>query len=214
MVRAGVKVGQIIRVMVVDDHPLLREGIAAAVNAEADMRVVAEAGHGAEAVERFRDLRPDVVLMDLVMPGMNGIEAMLAIRRQSGTARVVVLAADRGDAQAARALEAGACGYLHKSMPSRELVDTVRRVHGGRRCVPPEIATEIATHMGREALSRREVQVLELVAAGNANKLVANQLGITEDTAKAHMKKILLKLDARDRTHAVAIAIKRGIVDL
>jgi DNA-binding NarL/FixJ family response regulator len=178
------------------------------------MRVIAEAGNGAEALQRCNELHPDIVLMDLAMPHMGGIEAMREIRRGMPEIRIVVLTTYRGDAQATSALEAGASGYLLKSMLRKDLVDTIRLVQAGKRCIPAEIATEIAAHIGDDTLSPREIEVLTLVAAGNPNKRVASHLGVTEDTAKAHMKNILLKLGARDRTHAVTIAIKRGIVNL
>jgi DNA-binding NarL/FixJ family response regulator len=203
-----------IRVMVVDDHPLMREGIAAVIGGQADLVLVGEASDGHEAVEAYLRLRPDVVLMDLRMPGMDGIEAITAIRAQAPQARIIVLTTYRGDVQVVRALSAGASGYLLKSLLRRELLDTIRDVHAGARRVPPEIAAGIAEHLSDESLSGRELEVLQCVAAGNANKLVAAELGISEETVKAHMKNILAKLGARDRTHAVTIAIKRGIIEL
>jgi DNA-binding NarL/FixJ family response regulator len=206
--------GEPIRVLVVDDHPLLREGIAAVLGTQADMRVQAESADGAEAVDLYEQHRPDVVLMDLQLPGMDGIAAIQAIRSRHPAARIVVLTTYQGDVQAVRAFRAGAHGYLLKSMLRRELVDTIRLVHAGGRRVPPEIADSLAAHMADEALSGREVEVLREVAAGNANKRVARNLGIAEETVKAHMKSILSKLGANDRTHAVTIAIKRGIFQL
>lgn len=203
-----------IRIMVVDDHPLLRDGIAAVIDAQPDMRLVAEAGDGVEALQRFREHRPDVVLMDLQMPRMNGVDAMRAIRHEASNARIVVLTTYRGDDQALRAIEAGACGYLLKSMLRRDLVDTIRTVHAGRRVIPAEIAQEIATHVTDDRLSSREIEVLQHVAAGNPNKRIADRLGISEETVKAHMKHILAKLGAHDRTHAVTIALKRGILEI
>jgi len=203
-----------IRVMVVDDHPLMREGIAAVIGGQSDMALVGEASDGHEAVDAYLRLRPDVVLMDLRMPGMDGIEAIAAIRAQAPQARIIVLTTYRGDVQVVRALSAGASGYLLKSLLRRELLDTIRDVHAGARRVPPEIAAGIAEHLSDETLSGRELEVLKCVAAGNANKLVAAELGISEETVKAHMKNILAKLGARDRTHAVTIAIKRGIIEL
>lgn len=206
--------GEPIRVLVVDDHPLLREGIAAVLGTQPDMRVQAEAADGGEAVELYDRHRPDVVLMDLQLPGMDGITAIQAIRTRHPAARIVVLTTYQGDVQAVRAFRAGAHGYLLKSMLRRELVDTIRMVHAGGRRIPPEIADSLAAHMAEEALSSREVEVLREVAAGNANKRVARNLGIAEETVKAHMKSILSKLGANDRTHAVTIAIKRGIFQL
>ncbi len=202
-----------IRVLAVDDHPLLREGIAAVVGNQADMIMVAEATNGREAVERFREHRPDVTLMDLRMPEMDGVEAIAAIRQEFPLARVIVLTTYKGDVQAVKAFKAGAYGYLLKNMVRKELVDTIRSVHTGHRRIPAEIASEIAEHVSDDALSSREIEVLKCAAAGSANKSIASQLGITEDTVKAHMKNVLAKLYANDRTHAVTIAIKRGIID-
>jgi DNA-binding NarL/FixJ family response regulator len=203
-----------IRVLTVDDHQLLREGIAAVIESQEDMTLVAQASNGREAVECFRRLRPDVTLMDLRMPDMSGIEAISAIRSEFRDARIVVLTTYAGDAQAAAALRAGAVGYLLKSLVRKELLETIRAVHAGKRRVPPEIATEIAEHVADDALTAREVQVLRRVAAGKSNKLIAAELDISEGTVKTHMKSILPKLDASDRTHAVMIALKRGILDL
>ncbi|AKC85804.1 LuxR family transcriptional regulator [Pseudoxanthomonas suwonensis] len=200
--------------MVVDDHPLLREGIAAVLGTQPDMLLQAEAEEGGEAVALYRLHRPDVVLMDLQMPGMDGITAIGAIRAQDPSARIVVLTTYRGDVQALQALRAGAQGYLLKSMLRRELVDTIRAVHAGGRRVPHEVADALAAHVGEDSLSMREIEVLREVADGNANKRVARCLGISEETVKAHMKSIMSKLDANDRTHAVTIAIKRGIIQL
>ena len=203
-----------IRVLTVDDHQLLREGIAAVIESQEDMTLVAQASNGREAVESFRRLRPDVTLMDLRMPDMSGIEAITAIRSEFRDARIVVLTTYAGDAQAAAALRAGAVGYLLKSLVRKELLETIRAVHSGKRRVPPEIATEIAEHVADDALTVREVEVLRRVAAGKSNKLIAAELDISEGTVKTHMKSILPKLDASDRTHAVMIALKRGILDL
>ena len=203
-----------IRVLTVDDHQLLREGIAAVIESQEDMTLVAQASNGREAVESFRRLRPDVTLMDLRMPDMSGIEAITAIRSEFRDARIVVLTTYAGDAQAAAALKAGAVGYLLKSLVRKELLETIRAVHSGKRRVPPEIATEIAEHVADDALTAREVEVLRRVAAGKSNKLIAAELTISEGTVKTHMKSILPKLDASDRTHAVMIALKRGILDL
>ena len=203
-----------IRILTVDDHQLLREGIAAVLEGQADMTLVAQASNGREAVESFRRLRPDVTLMDLRMPGMSGIEAITHIRSEFPDARIVVLTTYAGDAQAAAALKAGAAGYLLKNLVRKELLETIRAVHGGKRRVPPEIATEIAEHVADDELTGREIEVLRRVAAGKSNKLIAAELDISEGTVKTHMKSILPKLDASDRTHAVMIALRRGILDL
>jgi DNA-binding NarL/FixJ family response regulator len=198
----------------VDDHLLLREGIAALVASQSDMRVVGEASNGLEALEKFRKHRPDITLMDLVMPEMKGVDAIIAIRAEFPEARIIVLTTYTGDVQVLRALKAGARGYLLKGLLRKELLETVRAVHAGRKCIPPEIAAQIAEHAGDEALSVREIEVLRLIAGGNANKQIADQLSITEETVKGHVKNILAKLSANDRTHAVTIALKRGIIEL
>lgn len=203
-----------IRVLMVDDHPLLREGIAAVIEGQPDLEVVGEATNGREAVELFRTCQPDVVLMDLQMPVMGGIEAISAIRSEFPKARIVVLTTYKGDTQALRAFKAGASGYLLKSMLRKDLLDTIRSVHAGHRRIPPEIANEIAEHHTDDALSQREIEVLQRVAAGGANKIIAGELNISEETVKAHMRSILAKLSANDRTHAVMIALKRGIIEL
>jgi DNA-binding NarL/FixJ family response regulator len=203
-----------IRILTVDDHPLLREGVASMLNAEPDMQLVAEADSGAEAIKQFRAHIPDVTLMDLQMPGMNGVAAIKAIREEFEDARIIVLTTYTGDVQVLQALKAGAAGYLLKSALRTELLNAIRTVHTGHRHVSASIATEIAQHVGEVALSERELEVLRKVAAGNSNKQVAAQLGISEDTAKAHMKNILAKLNANDRTHAVTIAVRRGIIDI
>jgi two-component system, NarL family, response regulator len=205
---------KMIRVLMVDDHPLLREGIAAVIEGQPDLEVVGEATNGREAVEQFRARKPDIVLMDLQMPVMGGIEAITAIRGEFPNARIVVLTTYKGDTQALRAFKAGASGYLLKSMLRKELLDTIRSVHAGHRRIPPEIANEIAEHHTDDALSQREIEVLQRVAAGGANKIVAGELNISEETVKAHMRSILAKLSANDRTHAVMIALKRGIIEL
>ena len=203
-----------IRILAVDDHPVLREGIVAILAGESDMAVVAEANNGREAIEQFRNHRPDITLMDLQMPMMGGSDAILAIRREFPGARIIVLTTYSGDAQADRAFKAGACGYLLKSMLRKELVETIRAVHAGRKRIPPEIAVELAEHHADDALTEREIDVLRQVASGNANKIIADNLEISEETVKAHMRKILSKLGANDRTHAVAIALKRGIIEI
>jgi len=203
-----------IKILSVDDHPVVREGIAAVLSSEADIVVVAEAGNGSEAIAQFRKHRPDITLMDLQMPIMNGTEAIAAIRKDFPHARIIVLTTYSGDAQAVRAFKAGASGYLLKSMVRQELVETIRIVHSGRKRIPPEIAVEMAEHHADDALTEREIEVLRLVAAGNANKRVGDLLGISEETVKGHLRNILSKLDANDRTHAVTIALKRGIIDI
>ncbi len=202
-----------IKVLAVDDHHLLREGVAAVIGTQHDVKLVAEASSGAEAIELFRLHRPDVTLMDLQMPGISGIDAILAIRAEFPNARFIVLTTYQGDIQALRALKAGAAGYLLKNMLRKELLDTIRLVHAGRRRIPAEIAAELADHVTEDALSDREVDVLRRVATGNANKIIAEQLNVSEATVKGHMKSILSKLGASDRTHAVMIAVKRGYLD-
>jgi DNA-binding NarL/FixJ family response regulator len=201
-----------IRVLTVDDHPLLREGIAAVIERQEDMVLVGEATNGQEAINSFRLHRPDVTLMDLQMPEMNGIEAIIAIRNEFSNARIVVLTTFQGDIQALRAFKAGACGYLLKNMLRKELVDTIRAVYAGRRRIPPEVAAELAEHCVEDALTEREIDILTRVADGNSNKIIASQLEVSEATVKYHLKSILSKLDANDRTHAVTIARKRGFI--
>ena len=203
-----------IRILTVDDHPVLREGIAAVLASEQDMILVAEASNGREAVEQFRTHHPDVTLMDVQMPEVNGIDAIVKIREEFPDARIIVLTTYTGDAQAARAFKAGAFGYLLKNMVRKELIDTIRTVHAGKKRIPPDIAVEMAQHHSDDALTVREIEVLREVAAGNANKMVAQLLNISEETVKAHMRSILSKLGANDRTHAVTIALKRGIIEI
>jgi DNA-binding NarL/FixJ family response regulator len=202
-----------IRVLAVDDHPLLRRGIAALLNGEPDMKLIAEAVNGEEAVEKFRAHRPDVTLMDLQLPGLNGIEAIHRIVGEFPAARVIVLTTYKGDAQVLRALRAGARAYLLKTNVHLELLEVIRAVHAGRKRIPPEIASELAEHAAEDELSDREIEVLRLVAAGHSNKQIADRLKIGEATAKFHVANILSKLSADDRAHAVAIALKRGIIE-
>jgi len=201
----------VIRVLSVDDHPLLREGIAALVTNQTDMQIVAEASNGREALELFRKHRPDITLMDLQMPEMSGIDAMSSIRGEFPGARIIVLTTYTGDVQVSRALKAGARAYLLKGSLRKELLETIRAVHAGQKRVSSEVAAEIAEHATDQVLTPREVDVLRLVAEGNANKEIAAQLSLTEETVKSHVRNILAKLGANDRTHAVAIGVKRGI---
>src|SRR5713226_4688793 len=203
-----------IGVLSVDDHPLLREGIAALVNGESDMKLVAEATNGQEAIEKFRLHRPDVTLMDLQMPAMNGIDAIIGIRSEFPNARIIVLTTYTGDVQTLRALKAGARAYILKGHVHRELLDTIRAVHAGQKRITPEVAAELADHAMEDDLSSREIDVVRLIAAGNANKEIAFQLSIAEETVKSHVTNILAKLGAKDRTHAVTLALKRGIIEL
>ena len=202
-----------IKVLSVDDHPLVRDGITFAIQSQADMVVVAEAANGREAVDMFRQHRPDVTLMDLNMPLMNGIDATSEIKRMAPAARILVLTTYSGDMQAARALQAGADGYLLKGSLRKELVQAIRDIHCGRRRIQPEIAQDLAEHFDGDRLSSREIEVLRCVSAGCSNKAVADTLKISEDTVKGHMKSIMSKLQANDRTHAVLIAMRRGFFD-
>jgi DNA-binding NarL/FixJ family response regulator len=203
-----------IRALTVDDHPLLRDGIAALIASEEDMELIGEASNGREGLDMFRKLRPDVTLMDLQMPEMNGIDAIGAIRGEFPEARIIVLTTHPGDVQVSRALKAGARAYLMKGELRKELLETIRAVHAGQKRLSSEVAAEIAEHVTNSSLTPREIDVLRLVAAGNANKEVGARLSLTEVTVKSHMKNILAKLGANDRTHAVTIALKRGIIDL
>ena len=203
-----------IRILTVDDHALLREGIAVLVNAEPDMKLVAEATNGKEAIEKFRLHQPDVTLMDLQMPNLNGIDAINQIRSECPNARIIVLTTYTGGAQVLGALKAGARGYLLKGHVHRDLLETIRAVHAGQRRIPPEIAAEVANHLSDEELTEREIQILRLIATGNANKQIADQLSIAEATVKSHVVSILAKLGANDRAHAVTIGLMRGIIDL
>jgi len=203
---------KVIKVFAVDDHPLLREGIAAVIQGEPDMVLVAEATNGQEAIERFRLHRPDVTLMDIQMPGMDGVDTMNAIRSEFPGSRFIILTTYQGDVQALRAIRAGAAGYLLKNMLRKDLLDTIRVVNRGKRVIPPAIAANLVEHLADDALSDREIDVLRSVAAGNSNKLIAKQFAISEATVKGHMKSILSKLGANDRTHAVTIALNRGFI--
>jgi DNA-binding NarL/FixJ family response regulator len=203
-----------IRILCVDDHPLLREGIAAVIGGQSGMTLVGSASNAREGIEKFRRLRPDVTLMDLRMPDMDGIRAISLIKEEFPDARIIVLTTYLGDAQALGALKAGALGYLLKSGLGMELLDAIRMVHAGKRFIPPEIAAELGRHAAEDALTSREIDVLRRVAAGQSNKRIARDLDISESTVKAHLRSILPKLEASDRTHAVTIALKRGIFDL
>jgi DNA-binding NarL/FixJ family response regulator len=201
-----------IRVFCVDDHPLMREGIAAVIRNEPDMQLVAEASTGHEALQGFREHRPDVTLMDLRMPDMGGIDALLAIRTEFADARVIMLTTFEGDAEIHRALESGAQGYMLKSMPRKQLVEMIRNVHAGKKHIPHEVAAQLVEHLGDETLSKREVEVLQKVAGGSRNSDIAARLFISEETVKGHVKHIMEKLGASDRTQAVTIGIRRGII--
>ena len=205
---------KLITVLAVDDHSLLRKGIATLVNAEPDMKLIAEASNGQEAIESFRLHRPDVTLMDIQMPGFNGIEAIGRIHREFPDAQIIVLTTYTGDVQVVRALRAGARAYVLKGHVHRELLETIRAVHAGQKRIPPDIAAELAEHAADDELTVREIDVLRLIAAGNSNKLIADQLSIGEATVKSHVTNILSKLGANDRAHAVTIALKRGIIEL
>jgi DNA-binding NarL/FixJ family response regulator len=203
-----------IRIMAADDHPLLRQGIAAIINSQSDMVLVAEASNGNEAIQKFHEHTPDVTLMDLRLPDLSGIDAVIAIRTHHPDARIIMLTTFEGDVEIARALEAGARAYLLKSMPPRELADVIRQVHAGKKRIPPDVAARLAEHVGDEALTQREVDVLNHLAGGNRNRDIADRLCISEETVKVHVKHIMDKLGASDRTEATAIAVRRGIIQL
>jgi len=203
-----------IGILAVDDHPVVRGGIASLVGIQPDMTLVGEASDGREALQKFRTLRPDITLMDLQMPAMNGLDALIAIRNECSDAKVIVLTTYAGDVQILRALKAGAQAYLLKNTMHKELLDTIRAVHAGRKTLSPEVSYQVAEHVSDDALTPAEVSVLRLIAAGNANKQIADQLSITEETVKSRVKCILSKLGANDRTHAAMIGLKRGIIEL
>jgi DNA-binding NarL/FixJ family response regulator len=203
----------LIRILAVDDHPLLREGIAALIAADPDLQLVGACSNGRDAIQQFRALRPDVTLMDLQMPEMSGLEAILAIRSEFPDARIIVLTTYPDDAHAIRALKAGASAYMVKNLAHKELFDTIRSVHAGRKVLSPEVSMNLASHATDEPLTPAEIDVLRLIAAGNSNKQIADTVGVTEDTVKGRVRSILSKLDANDRTHAAAIGLKRGIIN-
>jgi DNA-binding NarL/FixJ family response regulator len=205
---------QKIRILVVDDHPLLRDGITARIADEHDMEVIAEAANGREGIEQFKSHHPDITLMDLQMPDVNGLDAIIAIRRESPDARIIVLTTYTGDIQTVRALHAGARAYILKNLLHQDLLDTIRSVHAGRKWMSPEIAAELADHSMDDVLTAAEVEVLRLISQGCGNKEIAARLSVTEHSVKSRVKSVLAKLDANDRTHAAMIGLKRGIISL
>ncbi len=203
-----------IRVLSVDDHPLVREGIAALINDQADMQMEAQASTGKEAIQRFREHRPDVVLMDVRLPDMSGIDALITIRSEFPEARIIMVTSSEGDVEMQRALGSGAKGYMLKSMPPRDLLEAIRKVHAGKKGIPPEIAAHLADHLGDEKLTAREIEILQQIAEGNRNRDIAEKLFISEGTVKVHIQHIMEKLGANDRTQAITIAVRRGIIHL
>jgi DNA-binding NarL/FixJ family response regulator len=203
-----------IRVLSIDDHPLVREGLAALINSQADMCVMGQGSTGHEAIKLFRDLQPDVALMDVRLPDMSGIDAMITILSVSPQARVIMVTSSEGDVEMERALEGGAKGYVLKSMPPREVLEAIRKVHAGKKSIPPEIAMHLANHMSDETLTAREIEILQQVAEGNRNRDIADRLFISEGTVKVHLQHIMDKLGASDRTQAITIAVRRGIIHL
>jgi DNA-binding NarL/FixJ family response regulator len=203
-----------IRLLSIDDHPLLHEGLAAIINSQQDMTLVGQASNALDGIRQYRELRPDITLMDLRLPDMSGTDALIAIRSQFINARVVILSTSHGDFEIQRALELGARGFLLKSLPAADILAGIRQVHAGKRCVPPQVAAELAAYLAEDSLTEREIEVLRLVAQGNRNRDVAAHLSITEETVKSHVKHVMEKLGADDRTEAVVIAMRRGIIDL
>ncbi len=203
-----------IRVLSVDDHPLVREGIAALINDQPDMRMAAQGASGKEAIQRFRDHQPDVVLLDVRLPDMSGIDAMITIRSEFPDARIIIVTSSEGDTEMQRALEGGARGYMLKSMPPKDLLEAIRKVHAGKKAIPPEIAARLANHYSDETLTEREIEILQQIAEGNRNRDIADKLFISEGTVKVHIKHIMGKLGANDRTQAITIAVRRGIIHL
>jgi len=203
-----------IGVLSVDDHVLVREGIAALINDQPDMRLVAQGSTGHEAIQRFRDHRPDVVLLDVRLPDMNGIDALIAIRDEFPEARIIIVSSSEGDVEMQRALEGGARGYILKSMPPKDLLEAIRKVHAGKKAIPQEIAARLANHLGEEGLTTREIEILQQIAEGNRNRDIAEKLFISEGTVKVHIQHIMEKLGANDRTQAITIAVRRGIIHL